>query len=59
MYIYNKLLLNLILELLRSMKLKNEQISRKCYNKNVCVKLYNKTHDYIYYYVYYYRLQYL
>ena len=29
------------------MKLKNKQISRKCYNKSVCVKAYNKIHVYI------------
>ena len=29
------------------MKLKNKQISRKCYNKSVCVEAYNKIHVHI------------
>ena len=33
------------------MKLKNQQISRKCYNRNVCVKAYNKIRVYMYTYI--------
>ena len=33
------------------MKLKNQQINRKGYNRNVCVKVCNKIRVYIYIYV--------
>ena len=49
-YILNKLLLNLVLELLKlcNIKLENQQTSKECYNRSVCVKAYNKICVYIY-----------